>query len=125
MLILDAGAFIALERDERSMWRRLKSALIAGSPPITHGGVVGQIWRGGTGRQTQLTRTLQALDTASLDLQLGQQAGVLLASAGASDAIDAALVALARSGDRIVTSDPGDINELVAAAGLLVDVVAV
>ena len=125
MLVLDAGAFIALERNERAMWRRLKATLIEGEPPMTHGGVVGQVWRGGTGRQVQIARTLQAVDAVPLDLHLGQQAGVLLAGANASDAIDAALVALVRNGDRIATSDPNDIAELVAAAGVLVDVIAV
>jgi hypothetical protein len=28
-LILDSGAFIALERNERAMWRRLKASLDA------------------------------------------------------------------------------------------------
>lgn len=123
MLLLDAGAFIALERNERAMWRRLKAALIAGEPPMTHGGVVGQVWRGGVGRQVHIARALQSVDTVPLDLQLGRQAGVLLARADASDAIDAALVALVRTGDQIVTSDPNDIAALVAAAGVLADVV--
>ena len=74
MLILDAGAFIALERNERAMWRRLKAALIADEPPMTHGGVVGQVWRGGTGREVQIV--LQAVETVPLDLQIGQQAVV-------------------------------------------------
>jgi len=49
-LVLDAGAFVAIEEGDRSMWRRLKSAQIAGLPPTTHGGVVAQVWRGGGGR---------------------------------------------------------------------------
>ena len=35
-MVLDAGAFVALERNDRAMWRRLKGALIDGEPPITH-----------------------------------------------------------------------------------------
>ena len=55
----------------------------------------------------------------------GGAAGILLARAGTSDAIDAAVVALAEDGDRILTSDPDDIDRLVEAAGLDVEVVAV
>ena len=125
MLVLDAGALVALERNDRAMWRRVKAAFMAGEPPHTHGGVVGQVWRGGAGRQAQLARSLQAVETAPLDLELGRRAGVLLAGAGERDVVDAAVVALARNGDQILTSDPHDIARLVAAAGVLVDVVTV
>ena len=107
------------------MWRRLKAAFIAGEPPHTHGGVIGQVWRSGTGRQAQLARALQAIEVASLDLELGRRAGNLLARAGASDVIDAGVVVLAANGDLILTSDPDDLSRLVAAAGVLADVVTV
>ena len=61
-VILDVGAFVALERDDRAMWRRLKAALKSGSPPMTHGGVIAQVWRGGTGRQAGLARALHAVE---------------------------------------------------------------
>jgi len=123
VLVLDAGAFVALERNERAMWRRLKGALIAGEPPGTHGAVVGQTWRGGTGRQVQLARALQAVDVHPFDFELGRRAGLLLALADQKDAIDAGVVAMARNGDQVVTSDPQDIGALVDAAQLLVDVI--
>ena len=44
-MILDAGALIAIDRNERSMWVRLKASHNAGEPPVTHGGIVGQDWR--------------------------------------------------------------------------------
>ncbi len=44
--VFDSGALIALDRNDRAMWRRLKSAFLASEIPITHGGVVGQVWRG-------------------------------------------------------------------------------
>jgi len=31
------------------MMRRLKSAMLEGSVPVTHAGVVAQVWRGGAG----------------------------------------------------------------------------
>lgn len=123
MMILDAGAFVALERNDRAMWRRLKGALIADEPPVTHGGVVGQVWRGGKGRQVVLSRALQSVDAVPLTADLGRQAGLLLTASGANDVVDAAVVALADHGDHIVTSDPGDIARLVESSGRRIDVV--
>jgi hypothetical protein len=122
-LILDSGALVAAERDERAMWRRLKGALQAGEPPTTHGGVVAQVWRGGSGRQAALARALAGVEVTALDANLGRSAGVLLGTAGLRDAIDAALVCLARDDDVIVTDDVGDIARLVEASGHHIDVV--
>ena len=67
---------------------------------------MGQVWRGGSGRQARLAALLAALHTAALDASLGRRAGVLLGRARATDVVDAALVLLAVDGDSIVTSDP-------------------
>jgi hypothetical protein len=122
-LILDSGALVAAERGDRAMWRRLKSALQAGEPPTTHGGVVAQVWRGGSGRQAPLARALAGVDVAPLDDHLGRSAGVLLGTARLRDPIDAALVCLARDDDLIVTDDLGDMARLVEASGRQIDVV--
>ena len=122
-LIFDAGAFVALEREDRAMWRRLKAAQQAGMPPITHGGVVAQVWRGGTGRQALLARAFQGIEVAPLGDELGRRAGVLLARCGLSDAIDASVAALASHGDQIMTSDPDDLAALIEASGWRVDVI--
>ncbi len=122
-LICDSGALVALERGDRSMWRRLKAELLAGTPPVTHGGVVAQVWRGGSGRQAVLARALAGIDVTALDDSLGRRAGLLLARSRASDAIDAAVVALAADDDRIVTSDPGGIQRLVEASARHIDVI--
>ena len=120
-LVLDAGAFIALERNDRAQWRRVDDAHLDGSPPLTHGGIVAQVWRGGSGRQSRLAQALLGTIVVPLDNGLGRRAGVLLARAGRSDAIDAALVALCRPGDQIVTSDRDDLAALADAARLRVD----
>lgn len=124
-MILDAGALVALERDDRAMWRRLKAALLSGNPPITHGGVIAQVWRGGSGHQARLARALQAVETVPLDEELGRGAGVLLARSRLIDAIDAALAARAAHGDQIITSDPHDLAALVAVTSRRIDVVPV
>lgn len=124
-LVLDAGALLALEKNDRAMWRRFKSARLAGLPPVSHGGVVGQAWRGGGPRQALLATALAGIDTRPLDDELGRKAGYLLARTSTSDVIDAALVLLAQDGDEIVTSDAGDLAALAARADLHVDVVPV
>jgi hypothetical protein len=124
-LILDAGALIAIDRNDRAMWRRLKSVLEAGDVPVTHGGVVGQAWRGQGPRSALLSVALAAVEVRSLDEELGKNAGELLARARKSDVIDAALVLLANDTDVIVTSDSKDLLPLARAAGRLIDLVEV
>lgn len=122
-LILDTGALIALERNDRAMWQRLKLALHARESPVSHGGVIGQAWRGRGSRQALLARALDAIDIRRLDAILGRAAGELLARAKQDDVIDAALVLLATDGDRIITSDPDDLAPLARAADLDVELV--
>ncbi|MGH9071487.1 MAG: twitching motility protein PilT [Acidimicrobiales bacterium] len=123
-LILESGALIAPERDDRSMWARLKAARLSGQLPRTHGGVVDQVWRG-LPRQARLARSLAGIEVVPLDEALGHSAGALLARTGGADAIDAAVACLAGDGDSIVTSDPGELRTLAAASGRHVEVIAV
>lgn len=120
--LLDAGALIALDRNDRSMWVRLKGLHQSGERPVTHGGVVGQAWRGGQ-RQARLATTLAGMDVRPLDERLGRAAGELLAATRMSDVVDAALVALAVDGDDIITLDTDDIGRLVASAGRHVELI--
>lgn len=120
-LIFDAGALLALEKNDKETWRRLKSATLAGFPPVTHGGVVGQVWRGGGPRQARLAMALDGIEVFPLDDDLGRRAGALLRRSGGSDVIDAALVLLAEDGDEIVTSDPDDLAVLTEHASLDVE----
>ncbi len=115
-LVLDSGALIALERNERPMWTRLKAAQLAGELPVTHAGVLGQVWRGGP-RQARLSQALAGVDIRSIDDRLGRAAGELLGAVGLSDVVDAAVVLLSVDGDEIVTVDRGDFEELVACLG--------
>jgi hypothetical protein len=121
-LVLDSGALIALEKNDRAMWRRLKSSLVAAEAPVSHGGVVGQAWRGGGPRQALLAKALAGIEVRALDENLGRAAGELLASTGASDVVDAALVLLAHDGDDIVTSDAEDLEPLAAHLGRHVEI---
>jgi hypothetical protein len=121
-LVLDAGAFIALDRNERAMWVRLKAAEQAGEVPVTHGGVVGQVWRDGA-RQARLAVALAGTDVRPLDDELGRAVGLLLRRSGTADVVDAALARLANDGDEIVTSDVDDLEQLVEATGTHVEII--
>lgn len=121
-LVLDSGALVALERNERPMWVRLKAAQVAGELPITHAGVLGQVWRGGP-RQARLARALAGIAVRALDESLGRAAGELLAASGLGDVVDAGIVLLAADGDEIVTIDRKDLARLAAALGRHVELI--
>ena len=115
-LILDAGALVAVDRDDRSMIARLQAAQQHGLELRSNAMVVAQAWRDPHGRQVQLARLLHAVDVRAIDPEVGRAAGVLLGAADTSDPIDATVVLLAAPGDRILTSDPADLNKLARAA---------
>jgi len=121
--VFDSGALLALERNDRAMWRRMKAAHEAGEVPLSHGGVVGQAWRGRGPRHALLARALAGTEVRPLDDALGRAAGELLAMAGRRDVIDAAVVLLAADGDYIVTSDPDDLEPLAVASGRHVELI--
>lgn len=104
------------------MWVRLKAAQVAGDVPVTHGGVLGQVWRGGQ-RQARLAQALNGVDVRPLDQRLGRAAGELLSVTSLTDVIDAAVVLLAMDGDEIVAADRADLASLAAAAGRHVELI--
>jgi hypothetical protein len=124
-LILDAGALIGVARGDRDIVALVKSERLADRTPRSHGGVVAQVWRGGSGRQALLARFLAGVEVAPLDDQLGRAAGVLLGRTGSIDAIDAAVMAMCRDGDVVLTSDPRDLVDLARASGTHLEIVAV
>ena len=116
-LVLDAGAFVAVDRGDRAMIARLRAAQQAGLELRSTGVVITQVWRDPAGRQANLARLLKSVDIKAVDEPLGRDAGVLLGRAGMTDAVDACVVAVSAAGDRVLTSDAGDIRPLVAASG--------
>ena len=122
-LVLDAGAFLAVERNDRAIVARLQAAVRQHVDLRTSAIVLGQVWRDPRGRQARLARLLRAVEVRPVDEQMGRRAGVLLARAGTSDPIDATVALVAESGDRILTSDPVDVERLVTAAGTLAAVI--
>lgn len=123
-LVLDAGAFVAVDRGDREMMARLRLAQQTGLVLRSTAVVITQVWRDPTGRQANLARFLGSVDVKAVDEHLGKEAGMLLGRAGKRDAVDASVVAVSETGDRILTGDVGDIGPLVAASGRSILVVA-
>jgi hypothetical protein len=116
-LILDSGALVAVDRDDRAMAARLRAAQQHGLELRSNAMVIAQVWRDHHGRQVNLAGLLRAIDVRTVAEQDGRDAGALQAAAGTADAIDATDVLLAAPGDRILTGDPGDLSRLAEAAG--------
>ena len=115
-MILDAGALIAITRDDRVMIARLLVAHEAEDDLKTHPMVVAQVWRDDRGRQATLARFLRTIDVVTIDDAMGRRCGELLGKARTSDPIDAAVVLIATDGESVVTSDPDDIRHLATVA---------
>ena len=97
MLVLDAGAFLAVQRGARDVVALVKRERVARRAPVTNGGVLAQIWRGGRGRHAEVARLIAGVE----------------------------IVCLAADGDDIMTSDPGDLRALAEAADIHVELISV
>ena len=114
---------MAVDRGDRAMAARLRVAERSGLGLHSTGAVIAEVWRDAAGRQANLARLLKSVDVRAVDRQLGKEAGVLLGKSGVKDAVDATVVAVAGTGDRVLTSDPADIQKLVSASGRAILVV--
>jgi hypothetical protein len=122
-VVLDAGALVGVDRDDREVVALLVAARRAGWSLRTNANVVAQVWRDDRGRQVHLGRFLRSVEVRAVDDAIGRAAGVLLARAGTRDVVDATVVLMAASGDQILTSDRGDIANLLAVTATTVDIV--
>ncbi|MGH8965543.1 MAG: hypothetical protein ACRDXB_09490, partial [Actinomycetes bacterium] len=101
-LVLDAGALIGIDRDDRRVAGLVELGRRAGATLVTTAPVVGQAWRG-TARQARLARMVAMVDVRPAGLPEAKAAGELLAAAGTSDVVDALLALLAVPGDQVLT----------------------
>jgi hypothetical protein len=128
-LVLDTGALIALDRNDRTVWAMLRNAADDAAQVSVPAGVIAQAWRDGS-RQALLTRALTHCDEVALEGSLARAAGLLCGRAGTADVVDAsvALVAAARSQTgptALVTSDPTDLRHLLQTLDSSVRLVAI
>lgn len=116
MIIYDAGALVAAERNVRSLWSLHDAALRRDVTPVVPAGVLAQAWRGG--HQHNLSRFLAGCAVSPLDERLARAVGRLCGQAATSDVIDASVVVLAHVMDApVVTGDASDLASLASAAG--------
>lgn len=123
-LVLDAGALIGIDRDDRRTAGLIELGRRAGAALTTVAPVVAQAWRGGP-RQARLARVLTMIEVLPTSLSDARDAGVLLGETGTSDAVDALVALAAMPGDQLLTSDPDDLGLLTARRGLPVTIVRV
>lgn len=116
LVVLDSGALIALERNDRAVWAMLKVAALSGTDVLVPSTALAQVWRGAP-TQAALSRALRHCVTASFDV-LAREVGELCGRTRTNDICDAhvALVA-ARHADALYTSDPADMRRLIPACG--------
>lgn len=116
MIIYDAGALVAAERNVRPLWALHDAALRRDVSPLVPAGVLAQVWRGGP--QANLSRLLAGCTVTPLDESLARAAGTLCGQARTSDVVDASVVVLARvMASPVVTGDAADLRALAGAAG--------
>lgn len=123
-LVLDAGALIGIDRDDRRVAGLVELGRRAGATLVTVAPVVAQAWRGGA-RQARLARLLGMVEVRSTALADARAAGELLAVTGTSDVVDALAALAAMPGDQLLTSDPEDLAVLTEQRGLPLTVVRV
>jgi predicted nucleic acid-binding protein len=121
-VVLDAGALVAFERNDRRVRRLIELAAEHGASVHVPAGVIGQVWRDGA-RQVRLARLLKSglLGVQDLDLDEARAAGSLCGIAGTADVIDASVALLARRHRAaVVSSDPEDLHQLDAELPLVI-----
>jgi hypothetical protein len=111
---LDAGALIALDRNDRRVIALLARASQTKSVVTVPASALAQAVRRPE-RQVRLARLIRQLltDVVSLDRVDATNVGRLLAASGTADVVDAHVVVCARrAAQTVVTSDPADLRAL-------------
>ena len=115
--VLDAGAFVAVEKRDRRVGALLRVLQQLRVPLRTSSAVVAQVWRDGR-KQARLARILAGVGVRSLAPGDDRRTGELLALTGTSDVIDAHLALEVDDNDHLLTRDPDDLARLLDARGV-------
>jgi hypothetical protein len=112
-VVLDAGAFIALERRNRVMAHLAHRFADERTPLVTSAGVVAQVWRGGGHAQVPVAFLLRRTTVVDLTHAAAKVLGRMLGATRTRDPIDAHVVLLARErGWPVLSSDPEDLSAI-------------
>ena len=112
--VLDAGAFVAIEKRDRKIGAMLRVLQQHRVPLWTSAAVVAQVWRNGR-KQALLAKALAGVGVRALGEGDDKETGELLALAHMDDVIDAHIALAVDADDHVLTSDPDDIARLLAA----------
>jgi hypothetical protein len=115
--VLDAGALVAIDRDDQTVHELLRTT----GHRRTSCAVVSQVWRNGA-KQARLALALRGIEAIPLDDDINRRIGELLRDAGTSDVVDGHVALLTHPGDRVVTSDPGDLSRLLKVRGVAAEI---
>jgi len=113
-LTFDAGGLIALDRNDRRVIALLARAAELGMRVTVPATALAQALRN-PARQARVSRLIRqpATDLIPLDGPDASAVGLLLARTATADIVDAHVVLCAqRSGQVVVTSDPGDLRRI-------------
>jgi predicted nucleic acid-binding protein len=123
-LVLDAGAFIAVERNDVRALALLRTGQLRGYDLVTTAPVVTQVWRDGR-QQVLLARFLRGVNVVAPTDKQARNAGALLRATGTTDVVDALVAELCIDTDVLVTSDAGDLAALLRVANTHAEVFSV
>jgi len=112
--VLDAGAFVAVEKRDRKIGAMLRVLQQRRVPLWTSAAVVAQVWRDGR-KQAPLARILEGVGVRGLAAGEDKRTGELLGVARMHDVIDAHIALLVDDGDHLLTSAPDALERLLAA----------
>jgi hypothetical protein len=116
--VYDAGALIALDRNDRRMWARYQVAIAEGSDVHVPAVVVAQTWRDGA-RQPRLGGVLAGCQVDAVGQETAKAAGILCGRTGTADVADAIVVVMAAALGAVVwTSDAADLSRLAQRVGV-------
>jgi hypothetical protein len=113
-ITFDAGGLIALDRNDRKVIVLLARASELRLRVVVPATALAQVIRN-PARQARLSRLIRQADTdvVALDGRDATAVGLLLAATSTADITDAHVVICARrTGQVVVTSDPGDIGQI-------------
>ena len=109
--VLDAGAWVAVDKRDRTVGAMLRVLQRDGVSVLTSAGAVAQVWRDGRG-QANLARVLLGVDVLPLDDVRAKKVGELLRENRTDDIVDAHVALLVQPDDHVLTSDEPDIKAL-------------
>jgi hypothetical protein len=112
--VLDTGALVGFERNDRRVVAIVARALDHGDTLFIPAGVVAQAWRDAV-RQSRLARLLGSAlcEVVVLDDYRARAAGQLCGATDTADIVDSSVIIAARERSvRVITADPDDLRRL-------------